>query len=104
MTPTPVSRWAVSFADLALLLLGFFVLLYAGRADVRDVAERARTALDSEAAVAAVVFDWAGTSLFASGEERLTDFERAALMKIGEGAARKMRRAPVRTPVTTEHH
>src|SRR3546814_4581732 len=88
MTPTPVSRWAVSFADLALLLLGFFVLLYAGRADVRDVAERARAALDSEAAVADEVFDWAGTSLFASGEARLTDSARAELVTIGKAAAR----------------
>lgn len=88
MTTTPVSRWAVSFADLALLLLGFFILLYAGRADVQDVAESAREALDSEAAPADLVFDWAGASLFVEGEARLQDSARARLARIGAEAAR----------------
>lgn len=89
MTPTPVSRWAVSFADLALLLLGFFILLYAGRADVRDVANSARAALDSEAvADRDEVFEWAGASLFVEGEARLKDSARAKLVRIGAEAAR----------------
>ena len=88
-TPSPVSRWAVSFADLALLLLGFFILLYASRADVRDVAESAREALDSEAVRGDRFFEWPGASLFESGEARLTDSARARLVEIGRNAKRE---------------
>lgn len=90
MTPNPVSRWAVSFADLAMLLLGFFVMLYAGKADVRQVASSARAALDSEeTAPAGRVFEWPGKALFASGEARLTGSARARLVVIGREAARR---------------
>lgn len=88
MTPAPVSRWAVSFADLALLLLGFFILLYAGRADVREVANSARGALDSEAMSADLTFEWTGASLYVEGEARLKDSARARLARIGAEAAR----------------
>src|SRR3546814_19830173 len=106
MTPTPVSRWAVSFADLALLLLGFFVLLYAGRADVRDVAERARAALDSEAAVADEGFDWAGTALFESGAARPHASSSAELVEHGQEGGRNGRTetggGPVRDRMCTD--
>jgi flagellar motor protein MotB len=88
MTPAPVSRWAVSFADLALLLLGFFVLLYVGRADLQEVAVSTRAALDSEAAAGDEVYEWAGASLFVEGEARLQDSARARLARMGAEAAR----------------
>jgi hypothetical protein len=42
MSRIGVPRWAISFADLALLLLAFFVLLRAG--DAAQVASAARAA------------------------------------------------------------
>lgn len=95
MTPNPVSRWAVSFTDLALLLLGFFVMLYAGKADVRQVAVSARNALDSEDARASESYEWAGAGLFETGEARLTVSARARLAAIGAGAARQGKRVRI---------
>ena len=88
MTRSPAARWATSFADLALLLLGFFILLYAGKADVRAVAASAREALGSDQPAGGFIFDRPGADLFEPGEARLTDSAREALVAIGRNAAR----------------
>ncbi len=89
MTAARLPRWAVSFADLALLLLGFFVLLHAGSA--REVAAGARAAFSSEAVQGPLLSERA-EMLFFPGEARLTPVSRARIMKIGAGAARGGRR------------
>lgn len=75
MTRLAVPRWAVSFADLGLLLLGCFVLLHAMEAArPKAVAATARAA---PAATPVRVFN-AG-DVFQSGEALLTPEARAAL-------------------------
>ena len=70
------ARWAISFADLLLLLLGCFVFLHAIEA-ARPTAS-AGTAPDSAASrVPAAELDAA--SLFEPGEARLTDAGRARI-------------------------
>jgi flagellar motor protein MotB len=81
---TAVPRWAVSFADLALLLLAFFVMLQAGNA--RQVAAGARAAFASEAP-AGPLLDAAAVILFEPGEARLLPHARARLQGIGRTAA-----------------
>jgi flagellar motor protein MotB len=66
----PVPRWAISFADLVLLLLGCFVLLHA--------MEAARPKA-TEAPPAAAVAGWPAETLFQPGEARLLDGARATL-------------------------
>ena len=71
MKAVPVPRWAVSFADLILLLLGCFVLLHA--------MESARP--ETEAAVTRPVESqtFRAAALFEAGEARLTTAGEAAL-------------------------
>lgn len=70
-----VPRWAVSFADLGLLLLGCFVLLHAMEAQrpKADAATVPRPALPVGRVLAA-------DSLFEGGEARLTEAGRAQLL------------------------
>ena len=84
MKSRPLPRWTVSFADLALLLLAFFLLLHAGSA--RDVAAAARGAFSSTPA-AGPLLDRPAASLFEPGEARLTLSARAQLRGIGRRAA-----------------
>jgi flagellar motor protein MotB len=60
MTTVPVPRWAVSFADLFLLLLGCFVLLHA--------MEASRTPADSATATAGAAGNYRAADLFQPGE------------------------------------
>jgi flagellar motor protein MotB len=84
-----VPRWAVSFADLALLLLAFFVLMRAG--DSGQVVAGARAAFLGEDAVRPLLAAPAAT-LFEPGEARLRAAARARLVGIGRQAAHGDRR------------
>lgn len=88
MRAPALPRWAVSFADLALLLLAFFVLLQAGNG--RQVASAARAAFASGPIVGPLL-DGPAARLFEPGEARLLPGARARLQGIGRtaGAARR---------------
>jgi hypothetical protein len=75
MTTVPVPRWAVSFADLFLLLLGCFVLLHA--------MEAARPRAGADANVARAAGGYRAADLFQPGEAVLRPEARALLQ--GEG-------------------
>ncbi len=78
-----VPRWTVSFADLALLLLSFFILLHAGSA--REVAAAARAAFSSQTA-AEPLMEESAALLFEPGEARLRSDAKARLVGIGRAA------------------
>ena len=84
MKARPVPRWTVSFADLALLLLAFFILLHTRSA--REVAAVGRAAFSSHAA-AGPLLEESAASLFEPGEARLKPEVRARLIGIGKAAA-----------------
>ena len=83
MKAAALPRWAISFADLALLLLAFFVLLHAGNA--RQVAAGARAAF-ATGPVAGPLLDADAAALFEPGEARLRPAARARLLTIGKSA------------------
>ncbi len=87
------ARFAVSFADLCLLLLGFFILLQARRGDPVAVADGVRTAFG----VAAVAdrLDLPAAGLFDPGEAVLRAGARATLARLGARAAAGHRRVRV---------
>lgn len=82
---TANARWALSFADLCLLLLGFFILLQARRGDPVAVADGVRTAFGVERPSDRLDLPAAG--LFDPGEAVLREGPRATLAKIGARAA-----------------
>lgn len=75
------ARWAISFADLALLLLGFFVILQASgghsKAVLQGVAEQfgGHKPISDE-----TVAQWKASELFVPGEAILTDAGKARIM------------------------
>ena len=85
MTALRRNRWAVSFADLCLLLLGFFVLLHASRqgagAAVSHLSEYFR-GQPSEGQTVSL----AASALFEPGEAMLTSRGAAKLQEIGKEA------------------
>jgi flagellar motor protein MotB len=82
MNRLPLPRWAVSFADLLLLLLGCFVLLHAMEAQrPKAAAGLPATARDQPAAAPARSFSAA--EVFQPGEALLTAEARAALRAEG---------------------
>lgn len=82
MTPPRAHGWAISFADLALLLLGCFVILYSSRPE-GAVRAAPRAAVVAEAPS----LDMLSASLFEEGEARLTPEARARLTALGGRAA-----------------
>ena len=90
-----VPRWAISLADIMMLLLGFFILLQAGKAT--DVAAGARAAFSMEPQPRALLTTEAAV-LFEPGEARLRPTARARIVGIGAAAARAKR------PVVVESH
>ena len=90
-----VPRWAISLADIMMLLLGFFILLQAGKAT--DVAAGARAAFSMEPKPRALLTTEAA-ALFEPGEARLRQTARARIAGIGAAAARAKR------PVVVESH
>ena len=85
MKAAALPRWAISFADLALLLLCFFALLHAG--DARKVAAGARAAFSYESLPGPLLNERAA-SLFEAHEARLLPAAHARLVGIGARAAR----------------
>lgn len=82
MNRLPLPRWAVSFADLGLLLLGCFVLLHAMESQRPKAA--AGAAIPARTAVAvAPVRAFAASEVFQSGEALLTPEAREALRAEG---------------------
>ena len=81
MSRVAVPRWAVSFADLGLLLLGCFVLLHAMEAQRPRAASAATAATATPRAVPARSFN--ASEVFQSGEAVLTPEAREALRAEG---------------------
>jgi flagellar motor protein MotB len=79
MSTVPVPRWAVSFADLILLLLGCFVLLHAMEAARPHAAAAASTASEASG--------WRAAELFEPGEAVLKPAARTALETEGRRLA-----------------
>lgn len=79
-----VPRWAISLADIMMLLLGFFILLQAGKAT--DVAAGARAAFSMEPQPRALLTTEAA-ALFEPGEARLRPAARQRIVRIGAAAA-----------------
>lgn len=90
MTALRRNRWAVSFADLCLLLLGFFVLLHASRqggdAAVSHLSEYFRGKPSGAQSVTL-----AASALFQPGEAMLTPKGTVQLQEIAREAAEKKR-------------
>lgn len=86
--------WALSFADLCILLLGFFVMLHAQAGDRRQIVQGIKQALGGTAAKSADEHDLNPARLFEPGEALLRPDARAGIMAIGREAA--ARRATVR--------
>lgn len=85
MNRLPLPRWAVSFADLGLLLLGCFVLLHAMEAARPKAAPGAAVVARSEAAAPMRAFSAA--EVFQPGEALLTPEARSTLRAEGAGLA-----------------
>jgi flagellar motor protein MotB len=81
MKAVPVPRWAVSFADLVLLLLGCFVFLHAIEA-ARPTAPAG--AIPAHAAPRGFAASFRAGDLFEPGEARLTDAARERLATLAE--------------------
>lgn len=80
-------RWALSFADLCLLLLGFFVILHARASDGRATAEGLRAAFGAKPAPPAAV--WRAETLFEPGQAVLLSARKGELAALGRRAARR---------------
>ena len=79
MSTVPVPRWAVSFADLILLLLGCFVMLHA--------MEAARAHADGNIGTTPAAGAWHAADLFEPGEAVLKPTARATLQAEGRRLA-----------------
>ena len=84
MSALPVPRWAVSFADLTMLLLAYFVLLHIG--DERTVMAGARAAFSAELA-GRPLFEAPAATMFEPGEARLKPDTRLRLVETARKAA-----------------
>jgi flagellar motor protein MotB len=81
----PVPRWAISFADLTMLLLAYFVLLHIG--DERVVMAGARAAFSGKPADGGPLFEAKAASMFEPGEARLKPEARLRLAAAARRAA-----------------
>jgi hypothetical protein len=79
-------RWVLSFADLCLLLLGFFVLLHARSGDSRAVTEGLRAAFGGKPGAAAPA-PYAAAGLFEPGQAVFRPGRATPFRAIGAGAA-----------------
>jgi hypothetical protein len=75
----------LSLADLALLLLGFFIMLHASDANLRAVTDGTRAAFSGRPP-APLLLDARASALFEPGEARLTPPARVRLLAIGQPA------------------
>ena len=87
MTRARSTRWAISFADLALLLLGFFVLLQASGSRSAQVLSGVRAQFGARAMAKAE--EWRAVALFVPGEAMLSE---AGLAQIRAAALRALAR------------
>lgn len=71
MKAVPVPRWAVSFADLILLLLGCFVLLHAMESARPKAATATPSPVESQSLQAAALFERGEARLTRAGEATL---------------------------------
>ncbi|QPQ55340.1 OmpA family protein [Allosphingosinicella flava] len=85
----------MSLADLCLLLLGFFVILYTGKADIHEVARATRGAFGSEETDDVLVVEAPADLFFEEGEARLTRDGRSRFAAIGRRAAILGRRVQI---------
>ncbi|PTD27315.1 flagellar motor protein MotB [Sphingomonas fennica] len=90
-------RWAVSFADLCLLLLGFFILLQAQNGRTDGLAAGLRSAFGTAAAAGEAARDlrFAAAGLFERDEAVLTAAAAERLRAIGAEARAKGRRVRI---------
>jgi hypothetical protein len=72
MTSARTPRWALSFADLCLVLLGFFILLHAQSGDRTRLAQGLRSAFGDTGDVSVRRHELAAAALFQPGEAVLT--------------------------------
>lgn len=86
MTPVRSPRWALSFADLCLLLLAFFVLLQSRNGDRAHLAASMRAAFGDDGAPV-VRHDYPASSLFEPGEAVLKPAVRARFVALGREAS-----------------
>lgn len=85
MSSALAPRWMLSLADLALLLLGFFIILHASGSNLSAVTEGARAAFSGRPP-APPLLDAPAASLFEPGEARLKEAARARLLALGRQA------------------
>ena len=95
MRAAPVPRWAMSLADLALLLLGFFILLHASTIDKSRVADSIHAVFGDDAPRTTTRFEANAARLFEPGEARLTAPARDQLQAIGASAASSGQRVAI---------
>ena len=87
MSAARVPRWALSFADLCLVLLAFFVLLQAERGNRAQLAVGMRAAFAGGGAPVIRTQQLAASTMFEPGEALLLPAARARLAAIGREAA-----------------
>lgn len=95
MKAPPAPRWALSLADLALLLLGFFILLHASAVEKTRVADSIRGAFGAAAPDASASLAAPAAQLFEPGEARLTTAAHARLRALGAKAAKADKRVAI---------
>lgn len=81
-------RWVMSFADLSLLLLGFFVLLQAHATDRLKMAAGIRGAFGGGPGAGTPLQGFAAAALFEPGEAVLRPAEHARFERLGAAAKR----------------
>lgn len=90
MTALRRNRWAISFADLCLLLLGFFVLLHASRQGAGAAVSHLSEYFRGQPAEGQTL-TLAASALFEPGEAMLTHMGAAQLREIGKEATENKR-------------
>lgn len=80
-------RWALSFADLCLLLLAFFIVLQARSVDRAAVARGVRAAFGNQAGATTRQHAFEARALFLPGEAVLRADARARLAVLARGSA-----------------
>jgi hypothetical protein len=93
-------RWSISFADLALLLLCFFVLLQAG--DRQQVAAGARAAF-GDVPIRGPLLDETAARLFEPGEARLTVAARLRILDLARSAGASPSRSTAMAAMRQHH-
>jgi len=91
MSPIRTPRWALSFADLCLVLLAFFVLLHARNGDGMKVAQSMRAAFGGAEPLNESSHVYQAAGLFEPGEAVLWPRGRARLEALGRNATARIR-------------